>query len=181
MVDIVQAHTIVVLADCHIHPAQGIDWPQAALDAFNGADLFVTLGDMGERAGIDALARLAPVVGVQGRDDEEDPRTAARLRVLEVGGIRIGCVFDPIEAGAALQIDPLVCAPSGTLARVFGAALDVLLWASTHAPSIERVAGRLHVNPGSVTLPTKNASASFARLTLAHGAIEGEIVRFQRT
>lgn len=177
MVDIVQARTLVVLADCHIHPAQGIDWPRAALDAFAGADLFVTLGDMGERAGLDALARFAPIVGVRGRDDEDDPRTAARLRVLEVAGLRIGCVFDPVEAGAALQVDPMVCASSETLERLFGVELDALLWASTHAPSIERTAGRLHVNPGSATLPGKDAPASFAKLTLASGAIDGEIVR----
>jgi predicted phosphodiesterase len=51
-----------------------------------------------------------------------------------------------------------------------------LLWASTHAPSIERIDGRLQLNPGSATLPGKNAPASFARLTLAAGAIAGEIV-----
>jgi putative phosphoesterase len=179
MVDIVQARTVIVLADCHIHPAQGIDWPQAAFDAFGDADLFVTLGDMGERAGLDALARLAPVVGVRGRDDEDDPRTTPRLRVLEVAGLRIGCVFDPVEAGAALQVDPLVCAPSEALMRVFEAPLDVLLWASTHKPSLERAAGCLHVNPGSVTLPGKDAPASFAKLTVANGAIDAEIVRLR--
>lgn len=181
MVDIVQARTLIVLADCHIHPAQGIDWPQAAFDAFGGADLFVTLGDMGERAGLDALARLAPVVGVRGRDDEDDPRTAARWRVLEVAGLRLGCVFDPVAAGAALQVDPLVCASSEALIHLFEAPLDALLWASTHTPSLERTAGRLHVNPGSVTLPSKDAPASFARLTVANGAIEGEIVRILKS
>src|SRR5262245_21789958 len=103
MIDLVQARTIVELADCHIHPAQGLDWPQPALDAFAGTDLFVTLGDMGERVGLDVLAKLAPVTGVQGRDDESDPRTAAKLRVLDANGVRIGCVFDPVEAGVALQ------------------------------------------------------------------------------
>jgi putative phosphoesterase len=177
MIDSIQARTIVVLADCHIHPAKGIDWPQAALDAFAGADLFVTLGDMGESAGLDTLARLAPVVGVQGRDDEDDPRTAPRLRVLEVAGLRIGCVFDPIETGAALQVDPLVCASSEALMRLFGSNLDAVLWASTHVPSIDRAEGRLLVNPGSVTLPSQNAPPSFSRLTVAGGALSAEIVR----
>lgn len=176
MVDLVQARTIVVLADCHIHPAPGIVWPQAALDAFDGADLFVTLGDMGARAGLDALARIAPIIGVKGRDDEDDPRTAPPRRVLAVAGLHIACVFGPVEAGAALRVDPLVCASSETLMRLFEAPLDALLWASTHTPSIDRTAGRLHVNPGSVTLPGKDAPASFARLTLTNDAIEGEII-----
>jgi putative phosphoesterase len=176
MADTIHARAIVVLGDCHIHLAKGIDWPLLALDAFKGADLFVTLGDMGERAGLDALARLAPVIGVHGRDDEDDPRTAPTLRVLEAGGLRIGCVFDPVEAGVALQAEPPVWSPAEKLRQLFDGPLDALLWASTHAPSIERIDGRLQLNPGSATLPGKNAPASFARLTVAADAIEGEIV-----
>lgn len=176
MTDTIHARSIVVLADCHIHPAQAIGWPPSALDAFKGVDLFITLGDMGERAGLDTLARLAPVMGVQGRDDEDDPRTALRQRVLAAGDLRIGCLFDPIEAAVALQVDPLIWAPAERLPAVFGGPVDALLWASTHTPSIERVDGRLHVNPGSATLPGKGLDASFARLTLADGAIEVEIV-----
>src|SRR5260370_23782852 len=106
MTDAIHARAIVVLGDCHIHPAKGVDWPPWALDAFKGADLFVTLGDMGEKTGLDTLARLAPVIGVRGRDDEDDPRTAATLRVLEAGGPPVGCVFDPIGAGVALPAQP---------------------------------------------------------------------------
>jgi putative phosphoesterase len=176
MIDTIQARTIIVLADCHIHPARGIDWPQAALKAFEGADLCVTLGDMGEQAGLDALAERAPVIGVRGRDDGDDPRTSARLRLLKAGKLRIGCVFDPVETGVASQTDPLICASADELLRLFGEAPDALLWASTHRPSIERANGRLMVNPGSATLPADNAPASFARLTLAESSIEGEIV-----
>jgi putative phosphoesterase len=176
MADAIHARAIVVLGDCHIHPAKGIDWPLLALDAFKGADLFVTLGDMGERAGLDALARLAPVIGVHGRDDEDDPRTAPTLRVLEAGGLRIGCVFDPVEAGVALRAEPPVWSLAEKLQQLFDGPLDALLWASTHAPSIERIDGRLQINPGSATLPGKNAPASFARLTVAAGSIAGEIV-----
>jgi hypothetical protein len=38
---------IAVLADCHIHPAAGIDWPPGALAALVGANRIITLGDMG--------------------------------------------------------------------------------------------------------------------------------------
>jgi putative phosphoesterase len=171
-----EARTIIVLADCHIHPANGVVWPQAALDAFKGADLFVTLGDMGERTGLETLARLAPVIGVRGRDDEDDPRTAPKLRMLKAGKYRIGCVFDPVAAGVALQTDPLVCVPAEELSRLFGETPDTLLWASTHMPALDRIDGRLLINPGSVTLPGERASPSFARLALSDGAIVGEIV-----
>jgi putative phosphoesterase len=172
---IVGARTIVVLADCHIHPARGLVWPQSALDAFKGAELIVTLGDMGERSGLDALAAIAPVLGVVGRDDEADPRTAPKSRVLAAHGTRIGCVFDAAEAGlAALGEAP---SDADAMARLFGAPVDVLLWASTHVPSLARVDGRLQVNPGSVTLPGDGAPRAFARLVLGDGAAEAEIVR----
>jgi putative phosphoesterase len=176
MTDIIHARTIVVLADCHIHPAQGVNWPRAALVGFEGADLFVTLGDMGECSGLDALGRLAPVIGVKGRDDEDDPRTSLQLRLLQAENVRIGCVFDPVEAGVALQVDPFVCAPADQLARLLGEVPDALLWASTHRSALERIDGRLFVNPGSATLPAQGASASFAKLTLSDDGMEAEIV-----
>lgn len=176
MIDTISARTIVVLGDCHIHPAKGIDWPTDVLAMFKGVDLFVTLGDMGERAGLAALTNLAPVIGVQGRDDEDDPRTATKLRLLCVGHLRIGCVFDPVEAGVAESTNPLVRRPRAQWSSPFDAALDALLWASTHAPSIERTDGLLLLNPGSVTLPGENAVASFARLTLDKDKIEAEVV-----
>src|SRR5258708_33735721 len=129
MTDAIHARAIVVLGDCHIHPAKGVDWPPWALDAFKGADLFVTLGDMGEKTGLDTLARLAPVIGVRGRDDEDDPRTAPTLRVLEAGGLRIRCVFAPVRAGVALQAGPPGWAPAEKLRQFFeGPRAPLLLW-----------------------------------------------------
>jgi len=68
------ARTIAVVADCHIHPPR-IAFPEAALEAMSGADLIVTLGDMGETSGLDQLAAIAPVVGVLGGDDQPIPVT----------------------------------------------------------------------------------------------------------
>jgi len=162
--------TIAVLADCHIHPPK-IDWPPAALAALKGVDLIVTLGDMGERSGLDALAAIAPVVGVRGGDDQDDPRTAEPVRRLEFGGVRFGCVFDPARQGIA-EADP------ASAERVFGGPIDVLLRASTHVASQGRTNGRLEVNPGSVTLPAEGEpTGSFALLRLDGGRCEAEIVR----
>jgi putative phosphoesterase len=176
MSDYAAARSIVVLADCHIHPADGIAWPPAALAAFAGADLIITLGDMGEASGLAALAAIAPVVGVRGADDEDNPYASGKARRVEAGGLAIGCVFDPLATGVATAANPLTLAPEAALKGIFGAMPDVLLWASTHVPSIERVRGRLVVNPGSATLPDKGAAASYARLTIVDGAADAAIV-----
>ncbi len=173
---------IAVVADCHIHPAAGIDWPASALDAMAGAQLIVSLGDMGESVGLEALAAIAPVIGVAGEDDEADPRTAPRMRVIEAGGVRIGAVFDPMAAGLAVNKEPLVAVDDGgaARARVFGGEVDVILYASTHDPEVHPFEGALWVNPGSVTLPNgkeRGAAGAFAWLTVEGGQAKARIVR----
>jgi putative phosphoesterase len=170
------ARTILVLADCHVHAGGAAPWTHAALAAFQGADLFVTLGDMGERAGLDALAQIAPVLGVRGLDDEDDPRTAAQTLLLEAHGIAIACVFDPAAAGLTTAKDPPLRLSAGALAETFGVRPHVLLWASTHRSSIDRADGILQINPGSFTYPD-NEAPSLARLTVGEGGCEAEIVR----
>lgn len=165
------ARHIAVLADCHIHPGGGPDFSPATLRAIGEADLIVTLGDMGDAAGLDRLAAIAPVVGVRGRDDAEDPRTAAVVRVVQVGAFVLGCVFDPVEAGLATDAEPFAAVPDfeARAAALFGEPIDALLFASTHAPEIGSVGDVLLVNPGSATLPAgqeDGVPGAFARLTV---------------
>ena len=175
-------HTIAVLADCHIHPDAGIDWPPSVAQALAGAELIVTLGDMGETRGLEALAAVAPVIGVMGEDDGADPRTAPVARVLEVSGVRIGCVFDPMARGLATNKEPLVAIDDDGAARagLFGGPVDVVLYASTHDPEICAYESALWVNPGSLTLPNgkdRGARGAFAWLTIDAGAAKARIAR----
>ncbi len=131
---------------------------------------------MGEASGLEALAKIAPVQGVVGADDQPSPYTDGRVRVIHADGLAIGCVFDPVAAGLATGTDPLTLAGSAEVERILGAAPDVLLWASTHVPSVGRNGAVLLVNPGSATLPAEGSAASFARLTIAGGGVSAEIV-----
>lgn len=174
--------TIAVVADCHIHPDAGIDWPPGTTEVLSGAELIVTLGDMGERRGLDALAAVAPVIGVRGEDDGDDPRTAPAVRVLEIGSVRIGCVFDPMAAGLATNKEPLVAIDDAgaARARLFDGPVDAVLYASTHDPEVCAFEGALWVNPGSLTLPNgkdRGTRGSFARLTLEGGTPKAQIIR----
>lgn len=174
--------TIAVLADCHIHPGGGPDWSPQILAALDGVDLILTLGDMGESAGLDRLARIAPVLGVRGRDDADDERAAELIRLVEVGGLALGCVFDPVGAGLATAADPFAPAEDWRelIEALFDRPIDALLYASTHKPAIAEADGVLTVNPGSATLPDgmeDGAPGTFARLDLGGGGVEAEIVR----
>jgi putative phosphoesterase len=171
--------TIAVLADCHIHPPK-IVWPEAALAALKGVDLIIAVGDMGESVGLDALQAIAPIFAVRGGDDQPDPRRAEAARVLEAGGLRIGCVFDPVKHGLAASAIPFQRAPDSDAAemRLFGGPVDVLLCASTHVAAKNEIDGRLVIDPGSLTLPGDGEpGGSFALLTLDGGRCEARIVR----
>ncbi|MBW8816058.1 MAG: metallophosphoesterase family protein [Caulobacterales bacterium] len=171
--------TFAVLADCHIHPGGGPQFPQIVLNALQGVDLIVTLGDMGDVAGLDQLDAIAPVVGVRGEDDEDDPRTSAPLLVLTVGDLAVGCVFDAVAAGLAETVEPFEAVADAPEAarRVFGREVDLLLHAATHRPGGGAFGPRAQaLNPGSAVLPAGGAGPTFARITLDGGAFVPEIV-----
>lgn len=175
----ITAEKIAVLADCHIHPGGGPEFPAAVLAALRGADLIVTLGDMGDAAGLDQLAAIAPVIGTHGADDSDDPRTAPQFRALSLGPAGVlGCVFDATAAGLAAGSEPFSPAPGWTdaAAELFGPDARVLLHAATHRQEIARVDGWTVVNPGSAVLPAEGAHCSFAMLTVSDGMVTAEIV-----
>jgi putative phosphoesterase len=174
------ARKLAILGDCHIHPGKGLDWPATVLRAVSAADLIVTLGDMGESEGLDRLTAIAPVIGVRGRDDGQDTRTDVALRVLQLGDVRIGCVFDPTEHGLANQAHPFTPAPDWTAkaGAMFDGPIQVLLHASTHRANVAVTDGVLIVDPGSALLPAVGAIATLALLTIDDGKPRAEIVSF---
>jgi predicted phosphodiesterase len=171
---------IAVLADCHIHPGGGPAFPDSLFDALQGADLIVTLGDMGEAAGLDQLAEIAPVIGVRGQDDSDDPRTDQTALVLRGRGMDIGCIFDAVGAGLATTSDPF--APSAAFnavaKQVFGVPVQMLLFASTHRAGAGQFGDSgMALNPGSAVLPAEGERPSMLRLLVSDGgSFSGEII-----
>jgi putative phosphoesterase len=173
----VEAANVAVLADCHIHPGGGPAFPPELFDALQGCDLIVALGDMGECDGLDQLARIAPVIGVRGADDADDPRTAAQVLVLTCDTRAIGAVFDPKAAGLAVSCEPFEPVPEFAKAaeRLFGRPIDALLYASTHRASVEPNGHVAMFNPGSAVLPAEGARPSFLKLEIGEGELRAEI------
>jgi predicted phosphodiesterase len=175
----VTGSNFAVLADCHIHPGGGPEFPPHVLAALEDAHLIVTLGDMGESSGLDQLEAIAPVVGVRGQDDAADPRTEPEALLLRAGDVTFGCVFDAVAAGLAVSNDPFRPVPNvaEVCRALFGTEVDFILHASTHKPGSEAFgAGGVALNPGSAVVPAERAPPTFARLVLTDGRFEPEIV-----
>ena len=172
------AGIIAVLADCHIHPGGGPEFPPHVLAALGDAHLIIALGDMGEAAGLDQLEAITTVVGVRGQDDADDPRTDAQALVVEAHGFRFGCVFDATAAGLATASDPFAPAAGFAAAaeRLFGGRVDMVLHAGTHRPSSDAVGDVRLLNPGSAILPAERAAPAFGRIEVAAGGFDPQIV-----
>ncbi len=169
---------LAVLADCHIHQG-GPQFPAALFPRLQGADLIVTLGDMGEPSGLDQLQEIAPVLGVRGQDDAEDIRTRRSVLVLSGEGRRIGCVFDARAAGLASATDPFIESKEAAeaCARLFGGPVDVLLHAGTHRADEARFGAKgSALNPGSAVLPAEGSQPTFLRLKVTAEGCYGQVI-----
>jgi predicted phosphodiesterase len=171
---------LAVLADCHIHLGGGPEFPGVLLDLLRteSPDLIVTLGDMGEAAGLDQLALIAPVVGVRGQDDSDDPRTDNALLRLCAGRYDLGCVFDATAVGLALSNQPFDPAPDARAVskRLFGVHVDVLLHAATHRAEEAKFGNGSALNPGSAVLPGDGAEATFLLLNVSDAGVHGRVM-----
>jgi putative phosphoesterase len=169
---------IAVLADCHVHEG-GPQFPEALFPRLQGVDLIVTLGDMGEKSGLDRLQEIAPVLGVRGVDDIDDMRTRHPYLLLTSGQYAIGCVFDAKAAGLADTSDPFVEAlDAGAISRkLFGRQPDILLHAGTHKPDEAKFGAKgSALNPGSAVLPDEGERATFLRLKVGDEGCFGQII-----
>jgi predicted phosphodiesterase len=170
---------LAVLADCHIH-AGGPQFPPALFERLRGVDLIVTLGNMGERSGLDQLQEIAPVLGVCGRDDSEDHRTRRAFLHLTGGGYAIGCVSDPRTAGLAEVIDPFIASEDAQAVstRLFGGPVDILLHAGAGKPDEARFGPKgTALAPGSAALPPEGDDPTFLRLRISPEGCYGQVIR----
>jgi putative phosphoesterase len=169
---------VAVLADCHVHEG-GPQLPSALFPRLQGADLIVTLGDMGDKSCLDQLEEVAPVLGVRGSDDAQDMRTRRSELVLSGEGYRIGCVFDATAAGLATSSEPFTEAENAADACqcLFGGPVDILLHGGTHRASEARfgVKGSA-LNPGSAVFPAEGAKPTFLRLKVTSEGCYGQII-----
>ena len=133
-------------------------------EALVGVAQILHAGDVGGDEILDELALIAPVHAVSGNcDPPGDPRLSPRID-RDFGGVRIH-VSHGHELGAPKP---------QTLLSTYNA--DVIVYGHTHRPLVVRADGRLVVNPGAAGPRRFDIVPSVARLTIADGKAEVELV-----
>ena len=155
-----EVYVVGLISDTH-----GLVRPAIA-DVFRGVHAIVHAGDVGGAAVLRALCAIAPVDVVYGNiDDPRDP-SLARERLVSIGGVTIH-VSHGHELGRPT--------PELALARYSDA--DVVVFGHTHRAAVVRGAdGRLAVNPGAAGPRRFDVQPSVARLTIAGGRAEVELI-----
>jgi putative phosphoesterase len=152
------AHVIGLISDTHGMLRASVH------DALAGVELVLHAGDVGGDAILDELAIIAPVLAVYGNTDAPFDRRLAASIEREIGGVRIH-VSHGHELGSPT--------PEKLLERY---SADVIVYGHTHKQLVVRDDGRLVVNPGAAGARRFKLEPSVARLTIAEGRAEVELV-----
>jgi putative phosphoesterase len=132
--------------------------------ALAGVELILHAGDVGGDEILDELELIAPVLAVYGNTDTPgNPRLAESIE-RTIGGVQVH-VSHGHELGSPT--------PAKLLERY---AADVIVYGHTHKQLVVRAGGRLVVNPGAAGARRFKLEPSVARLTIARGSAEVELI-----
>ncbi|HEX6463601.1 MAG TPA: metallophosphoesterase family protein [Vicinamibacterales bacterium] len=131
--------------------------------ALAGVEAILHAGDVGGAGVLAELRVIAPVHAVYGNTDAPGESLPAELD-LRMAGLSIR-VSHGHEVGSPT--------PAKLLARTKA---DVIVFGHTHKPLVERIGPRLVVNPGAAGPRRFNLKPSVARMTVANGHADVEIV-----
>ena len=151
-------HVIGIISDTH-----GLVRPDVYA-ALAGVELILHAGDVGDDEILDELGLIAPVRAVYGNTDAPGRSRLAPSIDMTVGGISIH-VSHGHEVGSPTPAKLLERYPT-----------DVVVYGHTHRPLIARAEGRLVLNPGAAGPRRFDIMPSVARLTIAGGSADAELV-----
>jgi putative phosphoesterase len=144
-----------VISDTH-----GLLRPEAVA-ALAGCDRIVHAGDVGDRAILDDLTRIAPVAAIRGNVDRGDlARQLPPSATIEMAGTTLYILHDRAD----LDFDPRK------------AGISVVISGHTHFPVLEERGGVLYLNPGSAGPRRFDLPVAVAIMILGEGKPRAEIV-----
>ncbi len=149
---------IGVVADSHV--GEYLDrLPQGVATALAGCAMILHAGDISHAGVLDELARIAPVVAVQGDHDRGGGIHLPRTTVVEVDGVRIGLTHGRRRYALELMVTLTTVLSVGRLRWDGGlhrallrrtGRVDVLVYGHWHTPAHLMVDGTLVFCPGAV-------------------------------
>jgi putative phosphoesterase len=131
-------------------------------DALAGVELILHAGDVGDSV-LTEIQAIAPVYAVYGNTDAPGASLPG-ARDLELGDLSVH-----LSHGHELGTPT----PEKLLAQYTA---DVIVFGHTHKPLVERAGRRLVVNPGAAGPTRFNLRPSVARMTIADGRVDVEIL-----
>jgi hypothetical protein len=153
-----QARVIGVISDTHGLVRADVH------TALAGVELILHAGDVGGDEILMELALIAPVRAVYGNTDPPgQPGLLAAIDV-SIDGVSVH-VSHGHEVGSPT--------PQKLLERY---AADVVVYGHTHRPLISRASGRLVLNPGAAGPRRFDIVPSVAKLTIAEGKADAELI-----
>jgi putative phosphoesterase len=152
------SHLIGIISDTH-----GLLRPDVHT-ALAGVELILHAGDVGGDDILTELALIAPVRAVFGNTDAPGHPSLSQSIDVVLHGVSIH-VSHGHEVGSPT--------PEKLLERY---AADVVVYGHTHRPLVARADGRLVLNPGAAGPRRFDIMPSVARLTIADGKAEAELV-----
>jgi uncharacterized protein len=153
------ARRVGLISDTH-----GMLRPQV-FDAFQGVDVILHAGDVGDDDILDELQAIAPVYAVRGNTDRADNARLPVSRVLDISGLRVH-----VSHGHEVGAKPV------TLVAAYGDA-DVIIYGHTHRELITEEEGVLVVNPGAAGARRFDLMPCVAILTIEDGKPSVELIR----
>lgn len=149
---------IGLISDTH-----GLLRPQA-VDALRGCDHIIHAGDIGGPEILAALAAIAPLTAVRGNNDLGQWAAALpEVAGLELAGVAIAVIHDLSQWNAS----GMTAAP------------QVVVSGHSHKPIVRTQAGVVYINPGSAGPRRFTLPIALARLDIANGNIETELIELR--
>ena len=146
---------IGVISDTH-----GLMRPEVPT-AFDGVELILHAGDIGEAEVIRQLKSIAPVVAVRGNNDTGSwARAIPETKVTRIGRVSIYMLHNLKE----IDLDPS--------AKGF----QVVISGHSHRPSMERRDGVLFLNPGSAGPRRFKLPISVAQLAVRGSTVNAKLI-----
>ena len=168
-----------LVSDTHM-PERCAAFPASTFDVFQGVDLLLHAGDLGELRVLDCLSAIAPVVAVHGNDETQDAQRALPYQqVISAAGQRIllwhSHYPDPAE-GKANRGGPWHRILTRQAERGQQVGASVVVFGHAHVPLKCRHNDILLVNPGALASGSLFTRQDRQTVALLYICNDGELV-----